>query len=169
MKEKKITFNEKIDNAINGYSLAITFIGIGIFLLNNLEYFGNKIVSIVILSLFSVIGVCGTFVELGKNDTIKGFNDFGAGLVLFTPWLLIYIFGKKVWLNVLGFILLIVGGYGIVTGIIKILVSIFMKNSSQESKLKNICVNFFNVLPAIASFILVVFNILKIALEIQNL
>lgn len=31
MKEKKIVFNETIDNAISGYSLAITFISVGIF------------------------------------------------------------------------------------------------------------------------------------------
>lgn len=39
VKEKKIVFNETIDNAINGYAVAITFIGIGIFLLNNRDYF----------------------------------------------------------------------------------------------------------------------------------
>ena len=67
-KSKKIVFNEEIDSAISGYTLAITFVGIGIFLLNNLDYFGNKTVSIVILSIFSFIGIVGTFIELGKNS-----------------------------------------------------------------------------------------------------
>ena len=38
-KNKKIIFNEEIDSAISGYTLAITFVGIGVFLLNNLDYF----------------------------------------------------------------------------------------------------------------------------------
>ena len=92
-KNKKIIFNEEIDSAISGYTLAITFVGIGVFLLNNLDYFGNNIVSIVILSIFSFIGIIGTFIELGKNKEIKGFDDIGMGLFFFIPWLLIYIFG----------------------------------------------------------------------------
>lgn len=166
--EKKITFNESVDNAISGYALAITFIGIGIFLLNNLDYFGNRTISIVILSIFSIIGVLGTFVEFGKSKIIKGLDDLGAGLFFFIPWLLIYIFGKAIWLNILGFVLLVIGVYGMVTGFIKVIVSIFYQNSSKETKIKNISINFFNALPAIASFILVVFNIIKIALEIKS-
>lgn len=168
-KEKKIVFNETIDNAISGYSLAITFIGIGIFLLNNLNYFGNKTISIVILSVFSIIGVIGTFIELGKSTEIKGIDDIGAGLVFFVPWLLIYLFAKKNWLNILGFILLVIGVYGIVTGIIKVFVSMFYKRNTNENIFKNISINFLKVLPAIASFILVIFNIIKIILEIKKI
>lgn len=168
-KEKKITFSESIDNAINGYALAISFIGIGVFLLNNLDYFGNKAVSTVILSIFSIIGLMGTFIELGKSTIIKGLDDLGVGLLFFIPWLLIYIFGKAIWLNVLGFFLLVIGVYGMVAGFIKVIVSIFYQNTSKERKVKNISINFLKALPAIASFILVVFNIIKIALEIKNI
>ena len=166
-KSKKIVFNEKIDSAISGYTLAITFVGIGIFLLNNLDYFGNKTVSIVILSIFSFIGIVGTFIELGKNKEIKGFDDLGIGLFFFIPWLLIFLFGHKLWLNVIGFILLILGVYGLVGGAIKILVSFVINDKSGNNKFKKIIITFFRLLPAIASFILVVCNILKIINEIK--
>lgn len=79
--EKKIEFTEEIDSAINGYALAMTFIIIGVFLLNNLDYFGNNVVSVVILSIFTFIGVVGIFIELSKNKFIKGLDDFGIGIV----------------------------------------------------------------------------------------
>lgn len=168
-KEKKIVFSEEIDNAISGYALAITFIGIGVFLLNNLNYFGNQIVSIVVLSIFSFIGVIGTFIELGKNKRIKGWDDFGVGLFFFIPWLLIYMFGKNIWLNIAGFILLVSGVYGMLSGIIKVIVSIFYEASTKEKKFKNVSFNLFTTLPAIASFVLAIFNIIKIALEIKTM
>ena len=166
-KSKKIVFNEEIDSAISGYTLAITFVGIGIFLLNNLDYFGNKTVSIVILSIFSFLGIVGTFIELGKNKEIKGFDDLGIGLFFFIPWLLIFLLGHKLWLNVIGFILLILGVYGLVGGAIKILVSFVINDKSSNNKFKKIIITFFKLLPAIATFVLVVCNILKIINEIK--
>lgn len=168
-KEKEILFNEKIDNAINGYALAITFMGISIFLLNNLNYFGNEVVSKVVLVICAAIGVLGTFTELDKNDTIKGLGDLGVGLILFIPWLLIYIYVKSIFLNVIGFIICIIGVYGMIRGIIKVIVSIFYVVPPKERKFKSIGINFFTALPAIASFVLVVFNIIKIALEIKSM
>ena len=41
--EKEIEFTEEIDSAINGYAIAMTFIIIGLFLLYNLDYFGNNL------------------------------------------------------------------------------------------------------------------------------
>lgn len=168
-KEKKILFSEKIDNAINGYALAITFMGISLFLLNNLNYFGNEIVSKIVLVICAAIGILGTFTELDKNDTIKGLGDLGVGLIFFVPWLLIYIYVKNIFLHILGFILLIIGVYGMMSGIIKVVVSIFYVVPSKERKFKSIGINFFTALPAVASFVLVVFNIIKIALEIKSM
>ena len=167
-KSKKIIFSEEIDSAISGYTLAITFIGIGIFLLNNLDYFGNKVVSIVVLSIFSFVGVIGTFIELGKNKEIKGFDDIGVGLFFFIPWLLIYNLGQKLWLNIIGFIFLIIGVYGLVRGCIKIVVSFVRDDKLNNNKFKRIVIAFFKLLPAVASFILVVCNILKIIYEIKK-
>lgn len=167
-KSKKIVFNEEIDSAISGYTLAITFVGIGIFLLNNLDYFGNKTVSVVILSIFSIIGIVGTFIELGKNKEIKGFEDIGVGLVFFIPWLLIYLLGHNVLWNIVGFILLIIGVYGIVGGCIKIVVSFIMNEKSTNNKLKKLITAFFKLLPTVASFILVICNILKIIYEMKK-
>ena len=166
MENKKIIFNEDIDSTISGYALAITFVGIGVFLLNNLNYFGNKYVSIVVLSIFSFLGIVGMLVELGKNKKIKGIEDVGLGLVFFIFWLVIYFVGQRLLLNILGFISLIIGIYGLVRGFIIIVVSLVI-NDESTNKLKKTIKTFFKLLPAIASFILVVCNILKIIYEIK--
>ena len=167
-KRKKIVFNEEIDSVISGYTLAITFVGVGIFLLNNLDYSGNKTVTVVILSIFSFFGIVVTFIELGKNKEIKGFEDIVAGLFLFIPWLLIYLFVHNVVCNIVGFILLIMGVYGIVGGCIKIVVSFIMNEKDTNNKLKKLITSFFKLLPAVASFILIICNILKIIYEIKK-
>lgn len=168
-KEKKIYFNEKIDSAINGYALAITFIGIGIFLLNNLNYFGNQVVSLVVLGVFSLFGMLGVMVELSKNDKIKGLDDLSVGLILFTIWVGLFVFVNKIWINILTFILMIIGMYGIVSGIIKIIVSIFIDDKKERSPFKKVIISFIKLLPSIASFALVIFNILKILFEIRGM
>lgn len=167
--EKKVEFTEEIDSAINGYALAITFIIIGLFLLNNLDYFGNNVVSIVILSIFTFIGVVGTFTELSKNKAVKGLDNLGIGIVFFIPWLLLYILVNNVWINIACFIFLIIGSYFFIYGTIKIGYSI-MNNAKESNKATKIIIkDIFKILPALASFVLVIFNIIKIAIELNNL
>lgn len=167
--EKEIEFTEEIDSAINGYAIAMTFIIIGLFLLYNLDYFGNNMVSIVILSIFTILGVVGTFVELSKNKIIKGLDDFGIGIVIFIPWLLLYILLNNIWSNIASFILLLVGTYFLISGIIKIGYSIMINAKKSNKKTKTIIKDIFKILPSLASFVLVIFNIIKIAIELNNL
>lgn len=168
-KEKKICFNERIDSSINGYALAITFIGIGIFLLNNLTYFGNRTVSLVVLAIFSIIGMLGMMLELSKNNKIKGIDDLGVGFFLFLIWLFCFLVINKLCVNIITFFLMIIGIYGIVSGIIKIIVSIFIDDKKERSTTKKVLISFFKLLPSIASFVLVIFNILKIIFEIKGM
>lgn len=167
--KKKIVFNEEIDSAISGYALAMTFIGIGIFLLNNMDYFNNKIISYIVLGIVSVIGIIGTTVELDKNKVIKGFGDIGVGIVFLLPWLIVYIFSNSLFFKIITLISLLIGGFAFISGILKIIVSIFIYVPGDDNKIKKITVNFFKALPAIASFVLVIFNIIKIILEIKNI
>ena len=167
--EKKIEFTEEIDSAINGYAIAMTFIIIGLFLLYNLDYFGNNVVSIVILSIFTFWGVVGTFIELSKNNVIKGLDDFGIGIVIFIPWLLLYILLNNIWSNIFSFIFLVFGTYFLISGIIKIGYSIMINARESNRKITTIIKDIFKILPSLASFILVIFNIIKITIELNNL
>ncbi|MBE5820726.1 MAG: hypothetical protein E7310_07995 [Clostridiales bacterium] len=167
--KKKVEFTEEINSAINGYALAITFIIIGLFLLYNLDYFGNNVVSIVILSIFTFFGVVGTFIELSRNKIIKGLDDFGIGIVIFIPWLLLYILLNNIWSNIPSFILLFLGTYFLISGIIKIGYSIMINARKSNKKTTTVIKDIFKILPSLASFVLVIFNIIKIAIEINNL
>ena len=164
-----IIFTKEIDDAINGYALSITFIAIGIFLLNNLNYFGNQIVSIIILSIFTVIGILGTFVELSKKQFLKGIGELIVGFIFFVPWLLLYIFVNNIWANVISFICLIIGAYGLTLGVIKLGYSIVCNAKTSNKMIRKIIINIFKILPALASFVLVIFNIIKIIMELNNL
>ena len=83
------------------------------------------------MAVFSFIGVVGTFVELSKNKYIKGLDDLGVGLFCFILWLCC-IKLNIVLINVFTFLLLIMGIYGLISGIIKIIVSIFYGNRISE-------------------------------------
>lgn len=167
--KKKIIFSEEVDSAINGYALSITFIGVGLFLLNNLNYFGNTIVSIVILTIFTIIGVVGAFSELSKNKLLKGLDDFGTGAIFFGGWLGIYLFINVTWLNIVSFAALILGIYGMSLGLIRVGYSILNDAKRSDKRVKNSIINILKLLPSLASFVLVIFNIIKIINELKKL
>lgn len=166
---KKIVFSEEVDSAINGYALSITFISVGLFLLNNLNYFGNSIVSIVILIFFTIIGIAGVFLELSKNKLLKGVDDFGTGAIFFGGWLGIYLFINVTWLNIVSFVALIFGIYGMSLGLIRVVYSILNDAKQSDKRFKKSIVNILKLLPSLASFVLVVFNIIKIIHELKKL
>lgn len=111
----------------------------------------------------------GTFTELSKNDNIKGIDDLGLGIVFLCIWIFIYLFVKKLWLNILFFCILVIGVYGITSGIIKIMVSLFYKRDTDKKNSKEVLKNVIKILPALASFVLIIFNIVKVFLEIKKI
>ena len=157
-KEKKITFSEKIDDNINTFSVALTFLIIGIFLTYNKNYFQNEIVSTVIKIIFIFFGIIGfiTFVgKFNKNHQIKGMDNLIAGIVIFLIWFFIYFYVKSTIANTIMFFFLIFGLYGTCRGVLEILYS--LKNESK------------NILGAIKKMIPIIselFGIMLIAIQI---
>ena len=83
--KKEYTFSSEIDDKINGFSLALTFVIVGIGLSIVPNFFEISIVTEVIRWLFIIIGTLGFFVEISKTKkklNVKGFSDLGAGILI---------------------------------------------------------------------------------------
>ena len=131
-KEKKITFSKEIDSAINGYAIGISFVGIGLFLLLNSDYFVYPLISYIIGAIIGAFGVMGTGVELSKTSKIKGMDNFTIGLVVFSIWLFVYLKFSLLWTNILSFIFLVFGAYAICLGLIQAIYSVIRNAKSKE-------------------------------------
>ena len=123
-KPKEIVFSAEIDSAINGYAIGISFTGIGLFLLLRPDYFTIPIISYIIGAIIGVIGVLGTGIELSKHAKVKGLGNLVVGFLFLGIWLWGYIKVQSIWLNILIFIVLVIGVYAICLGLIQGLVSI---------------------------------------------
>ena len=132
-KEKKILFSEEIDSAINGFAIGLLFIGIGLFLFLKPDYFSAPIVTYIIGAVLGLFGVAGTGIELSKATKIKGMDSFSLGAIAFVGWLAQYIYIGKLWSNILFFVLLIFGGYGLLSGLLQAIYSI-INNAKKQSK-----------------------------------
>lgn len=164
-KEKKIIFSEEIDSSISGFSLVITFIIVGLFLLFNKDYFENQTVSKVIQWIFIVMGCLGFGTEISKMNKdkgIRGIDDLIVGVILVGIWAVIYYF-VGYWIgNVIGFLILIMGVYGSSQGIIKIIYSFTLIS-------KNHINNKTGKLHFIKEIILILSEILGIALIVVQI
>lgn len=162
-KSSKIIFSEKIDSAINGYALAITFIAVSVFLVVKNDYFFYPIISYIIGVVSGVIGILGLGVELSKNKSIKGIGSFWIGATFLVLWAICYFNFNNVFTNIVTFSLLF-GLYPALIGLFQIIYSIFVANNSDDKKenknekIKNI----FLILTQIFGLILTTLNILKI-------
>lgn len=170
-KKKTIIFSEEIDSTINGFSLVLTFIVIGIFLIFNKNYFGNPIVATIIQWVFIIFGCLGFGTEvskMNKNRGIKGIDNLITGIITVGIWAVIYYFAKN-WIgNIIGFLFLIIGVYGGIQGIIEIYYSIIQikkKNKIDEKHNLSIVKDVVLILSEIAGMSLIVIQILQ-AIEI---
>lgn len=166
-KQKKVTFSEEIDSIISGFSLVITFIIIGIFLIFNKDYFGNTIVATIIQWIFIIFGCLGFFTEISKMNKergIKGIDDFIVGIVVTAIWAIIY-FKLKNWIgNTIGFFFLVIGLYGGVEGIIKIgysIIQIRKKNKVEKKHNFSIAKDIILIISEIAGMALIIVQILQ--------
>lgn len=83
--KKEYTFSSEIDDKINGFSLALTFVIIGIGLSIVPNFFEVSIITGVIRWLFIIIGTLVFLVEISKTKkklNVKGFSDLGAGILV---------------------------------------------------------------------------------------
>ena len=135
-KPRQIVFSEEIDSAINGYAIGISFTGIGVFLLIKPDYFAIPIISYIVGAIIGVFGVLGTGVELSKHSKVKGLGNLTAGMLFLSGWLWGYLKVHVIWLNILIFILLVLGCYSVCLGLIQSVVSI-VRNVRESRKEKN--------------------------------
>lgn len=135
-KPKQIVFSEETDSAINGYAIGISFTGIGVFLLLKPDYFAIPIISYIVGAIIGVIGVLGTGVELSKHSKVKGMGNLTAGMLFLSGWLWGYLKVHAIWLNILIFILLVLGCYLVCLGLIQSVVSI-VRNVRESRKERN--------------------------------
>ena len=132
-KGNKIYFDEDIDRSISGYSLSVTLLITGLFLMYNPNYFGNDIVTSIFRWIFIVIGGLGFFIEFGKSSKkIVGVADLGYGLII------IAVATGFIWtwnnplIRSFMFFLLIVGLFGANLGIFRIVYSLRLSYKTNE-------------------------------------
>jgi len=168
-KEKKIYFSEEIDSRINGYALALAFVVCGLILQFLPVYFGNKVITEVVKWIFIVFGIAGFAVESGKTKIgIIGLDDTVLGAMFISVWFALYWFGKHWAFNIIGFVCLLFGVYGFLSGIQKIVYSILKiphtrKILSKEEKKTDIIL----FITKIFGLILAIIQIAKAAIDLS--
>lgn len=168
--EKQPIFSKEIDSAINGYAVGISFTGIGVFLLLKPDYFAIPLISYIVGAIIGVIGVLGTGLELSKHSKVKGLGNLIAGMLLLGGWFLGYIKVHSIWLNILIFILLVLGCYTVCLGLLQGVVSIarnVRKSRDEENKSKgrvagDALTQIILFLTQLCGLLLAIVNILKV-------
>lgn len=162
--KKKVVFSETIDSRIDGLSIGVAFIFIGLFLLYRPNYFNNEMVNTCIRWIFIVLGILfiwNEFYKVSDVPTIKGIDDFWVGAVLIAVWIILMHLAKNVIGNIIGFVCLVLGAYGLFRGIIKIGYSIYLNQREVKGKQPFPITEIVLFLTKIVSFALVVVQIIK--------
>ena len=162
-KEKRIVFSEEIDSKVNGFTLAITFVLVGTFLLFENDYFGNQLASSIIRWVFIVIGGIGLSVEISKSKKIgiKGLDNFAIGSIFIGIWIALYLFAKHWIVNIVAFLMLFLGVYFILRAIIEIFYSISIIARSSKEKKESKSADILTFITAIIGLLLVVMQVLQ--------
>ena len=162
-KEKKVVFSEKIDSAINGYAVGFTFLLISAFLLINNTYFKWALLTYSIGAVFGLIGLLGIGAELDKSKRFKGVANIVLGLIFIALWLFVYLGLKNNPIaNSFAIVLLIVGGYAMIKGLIELFYSVFSDIQKANNSWKTIAKAIITLLTQICGLVLSILNILKI-------
>lgn len=134
-KNNKIVFSEEIDSSITGFSVGITLIFVALFIYFT-ELFHNKIIDIIITIILMLIGMMGTFLEIGKtkNDDIKGISDLGVGMILSSITVFLVMKYNILFLNSICFLFLIIGVFGTIQGSLRILYSLKIQKRKTINK-----------------------------------
>jgi hypothetical protein len=137
---KKNTPKSKEDNFAHGSGIAIAFILSGLFLYLSPSYYGYKIVSYIVSSIFVIFGIVGLGIELNKiinRDKAIRLDNLGLGLGMLLAWGILYNFYPYPLLNFFTFALLFLGLYGVSYGTISIILGI-KKVDGKSNKLVSI-------------------------------
>ncbi len=163
-KEKKIVFSEKIDDAINGYAIGLSFILISLFLFWQDEYLLSKLATRIVGTIVGLFGLCSCSMQLSQSTKIKGFDTLSIGLVFFVLWLICYLRFNTFTLNLLLTSAFILGVYGIVRGVMELsysfITSVLLpkKEKSKTTRSKEI----FLFITQLFGLALTILNILEI-------
>lgn len=134
-KKESITFSREIDSSITGFALGITFV-VSAILVHNLNIFHNTLINRIVIVTLLIIGILGTSVEIGKikRSDIKGLDDFGTGVVLTAISIFVIIKFDNLVGNIICFIVLLFGVFGLAQGVFKIGYSIKLWKRKTENK-----------------------------------
>lgn len=162
-KDKKIVFSEEIDSSINGIALGTAFVMLSIFVVY-FKIFNNTIVEKVIAVILLAFGIAGTLTEIGriKKEDIKGVDDLIVGLLLTVFSVVVILKFRNVALNIGLFIVLLLGSYGMIRGILEILYSLKL----QRRKSNNVKIEIMKIVVAITEFISLIVVILQLIKEL---
>lgn len=164
--EKKYTFNKIVDDAINTLSISLTFIIIGILLYFGILKFGNKIISNIIQWCFIIFGTLMIFTGLGKTADdntykIKGFDSLGIGIIFVIIWYFLKNLTFFLFI-ILSIIVLIIGVYGSIRGVIEIIYSLKLNFTELKKKsISKFLSEMIIFLTKISALTLTILNILK--------
>lgn len=126
---KKTVFSEEVDSRIDGLTLGLSFIAVGLLLLFVPDYFGSKLAGQIVRWIFIVIGALGLLIEFAKFkpiSTIKGFDDLWVGVLFLAGWVALYYLTHNWLWSIGGFFLLIIGAYGAFRGLLRIIYSLWL-------------------------------------------
>lgn len=164
-KQKKITFSEEIDSSIGGLALGTTFVVMAV-LVWQLEFFHNVIVDRIIEVVLILIGILGTLTELGKlhKGDIKGIDDLVVGVIVTSvPLFFVWKFDKLI-INIICFLILIIGVFGFFSGVIKIIYSLaLVRRKTVNKKVKII-----NGITLITEVVALAVVVLQLVAEIKK-
>lgn len=163
--KNKIVFSERIDSIINGLTLGISFILIGLFLLFAPDYFGNKAAGVAVRWVFIIFGSLGLIVEFKKikpASNIEGLSDLWAGIFLLSVWAVLFFLVNHIIGNIAGFFCLVVGAYGFILGLFRVVYSLYIITKNKKESKGNVTSDVIILLTKIFSLVLVVIQIVKV-------
>ena len=163
-KAKKIIFSEEIDSRLDGLTLGVSFVVVGLFLLFVPDYFGSKLAGQIVRWIFICFGVLGLLVEFGKLkpiSDIKGFDDLWVGILILAVWVALFLLTQHWLWNIVGFLCLVLGVYGSLRGLFRIIYSIRLNRKNNTQTKGSIISDVLLFLTKIASLALVVVQLVK--------
>lgn len=169
-KEKQIVFDEQTDSSINGFSVVLAFIAVGIILQFDNSYFGGATKSIQIT--FILIGILGLMTEiknLNISYNIKGLDNIIMGLFLLgvTYVMKAYIHPETWFLllkyiyEIILFLIILFAIYGLSRGLIEMIYSLY-KNYKENNKKKKLFSSAIVIISQILGLALIVAQIYEI-------
>ena len=126
--------------------------------------YSRKFIAVILLGL----GIAGTLTEIGriKKADMKGLDDLIVGLLLTVVSVVVILKFRNVALNIGLFIVLLLGSYGMIRGILEILYSLKL----QRRKSNNVKIEIMKIVVAVTEFIsliVVILQLVKISIDKQ--